>query len=165
VTDAARAAFSELRTAHPGETSYGFSLALTADPPGVTASANTEEGLRRTAERFAANGYGTVDTLSADAPESLRWRASDREHRGVGADRFDEVNTVVTDAVEGRDPDDVIDGLTAELAGAIRDLNREGFFGRGPDRDRVVALVGTLLEHARDVDPATPFARLQAALG
>ena len=170
VTDAARAAFDELRGVHPDETFYGFSLLLAADPAGVRASANTEEGLRRVAERFAANGYGAVESLSANAPGSLRWRTSEWEYRDVGGGHFADVARFVADKVRDADPDEVLPGLVGELVGAVRDLNREDYFGWGPERDGVVVLVETsdpddLLEYARDVNPATPFARLQAGFG
>ena len=169
-TDAARAAFGELRAAHPTETFYGFAFIVGTGPLHVSAAANTEEGLTRTAERFAQDGYGTVEALSADAPGSLRWRTVDWEHHDVGVPHFGDVAAFVADTYGDADPDAIVDELSRELVGAVRDLNREDFFGWGPERDAVVVLIDTgdpadLLEHARDINPATPFARLQAALG
>lgn len=163
--DAARAAFGDLRGSHPAETFYVFALTVAPDGASVAAAANTEEALMRTAERFAADGYGSVESLTSNTPASLRWRVAEWGYREVGAADFAEVNAFLAG---GGDP---IDGaLTGELVGALRDLNREDFFGWGPERDAVVLLIVTddpadLLELARDVNPATPFARLQEALG
>jgi len=166
LTDAARSAFDELRASHPGETFYAFALGVSPGSSAVAASANTEEGLRRTAQRFADAGYGSADALASSEPGSLRWRTSDWEHQAVGEGHLRKVNALIAAGADARDQGEVVDALV----GALRDLNREDFFGWGPERDAVVALVLTgdpadLLELARDVNPAVPFARLQAALG
>lgn len=168
--EAARSAFTALRDDRPGEAFYGFALVLSPTAPHLTAAANTEEALRRTAERYAADGYGTAEALAANAPGSLRWRTPNWEYRTADAELSEEAEAAVAQIVEGSDWDDAAGGLARELVGAIRDLNREDFFGWGPDRDAVVVLIDTddpddLLEHARDINPATPFARLQAGLG
>jgi hypothetical protein len=162
--DAARAAFDGLRQAYPGEVFYGFALEVADGTPLVAAAANTESGLLGVAERFAADGYGDVVRLASDGLGSLRWRTADWVHRAVGADSFAEANAVIAETVDPDDSDPVI----AALVGACRDLNREDFFGWGPERDAVVVLITTsdpadLMEYARDVNPAVPFARLQAA--
>ena len=166
LTDAARTAFGELRDRHPEETFYGFAVEVFAGTEGVGAFANTEEGLLRTATRFAADGYGAVESLASHSPGSLRWRTGDWEHRSVGAEHFAEANALIAKTVDSEDSGEVVDALV----GACRDLNREDFFGWGPERDAVVVLIVTGepadgLELARDVNPAVPFARLQAALG
>jgi hypothetical protein len=166
LTDAARTAFDELREAHPDEVFYAFALGVADGTPTVAASANTEAGLLRVAERFAADGYGQVERLASDEPGSLRWRTSDWVHGSVGAGHFAEANVLIAETVDPEDADVVVKALV----GACRDLNREDFFGWGPQRDAVVVLITTsdpadLMEYARDVNPAVPFARLQAALG
>ncbi len=88
------------------------------------------------------------------------------EHRSVGAGHFAEANALIAETVGPEDSD----AVSKALVGACRDLNREDFFGWGPERDAVVVLITTsdpadLVEFARDVNPAVPFARLQAALG
>lgn len=163
---AVRTAFDELRRAHPDEVFYAFALEVSDGIPTVGASANTEGGLLRVAERYAADGYGRAELLASDEPGSLRWRTSDWEHRSVGADHLAEANALIADTV---DPGD-FEAVASALVGACRDLNREDFFGWGPQRDAVVVLITTgdpadLMEYARDVNPAVPFARLQAALG
>ena len=166
LTDAARTAFDELREAHPDEVFYAFALGVADGTPTVAASANTEAGLLRVAERFATDGYGQVERLASDEPGSLRWRTSDWVHGSVGAGHFAEANALIAETVDPEDSDVVVKALV----GACRDLNREDFFGWGPQRDAVVVLITTsdpadLTEYARDVNPAVPFARLQAALG
>jgi hypothetical protein len=166
LSDAARMAFDELREAHPSEVFYAFALEVADGTAMVSASANTEGGLRRVAERFAAEGYGQAERLASDEPGSLRWRTSDWVHKSVGAGHFEAANALIAETVDPEDSGAVVKALV----GACRDLNREDFFGWGPERDGVVVLITTsdpadLLEHARDVNPAVPFARLQAALG
>lgn len=166
VADAARAAFGDVRDANPGEAFYGFALEVADGTPTVGASANTERGLLEVARRYAADGYGQVEALASDGPGSLRWRTVDWVHRPIGDEHFAEANAFITQAIGGEGPDQVV----RALVGACRDLNREDFFGWGPERDAVVVLITTsdpadLLELARDVNPATPFARLQLALG
>ncbi len=166
LADAARSAFDELRGAHPDEVFYAFSLEVADGTPTVSASANSEGGLLRVAERFAADGYGQVARLASNEPGSLRWRTPDWEYRSVGDEHFAEANALIAEAVDPEDSRAVVKALV----GACRDLNREDFFGWGPERDAVVVLITTsdpadLMEYARDVNPAVPFARLQAALG
>jgi hypothetical protein len=165
LADAARTAFDELRNAHPDEVFYAFALEVADGTPTVSASANTEGGLLRVAERYAADGYGQVERLASDEPGSLRWRTSDWEHRAVGTGHFAEANALIAETVDPEDSGAVVKALV----GACRDLNREDFFGWGPERDAVVVLITTsdpadLMEYARDVNPAVPFARLQTAL-
>lgn len=164
--DAARAAFDEIREAHAGEVFYAFALEVADGTPTVSASANTEGGLLSVAERFAAEGYGQFERLASDAPGSLRWRTGEWVHSPVGAGHFAEANALIAETVDAEESDRVVKALV----GACRDLNREDFFGWGPERDAVVVLITTsdpadLMEYARDVNPAVPFARLQAALG
>ncbi len=166
LTDAARAAFGELREGHPDEACYGFALELSPGGATVAASANTEEGLLRAAARYTADGYGSIEALASHEAGSLRWRTADWEYRSLGAEHFAAANALIAETVDPRDPGEVMDALV----GACRDLNREDFFGWGPERDAVVVLVLTgdpadLLELARDVNPAVPFARLQTGLG
>jgi hypothetical protein len=166
LADAARTAFDELRDAHPGEVFYAFAFEVADGTPTVSASANTEGGLLGVAARFAADGYGQVERLASDEPGSLRWRTSEWVHLSVGADHFAEANALIAETVDPERSDEVVKALV----GACRDLNREDVFGWGPERDAVVVLITTsdpadLMEYARDVNPAVPFARLQAALG
>ena len=170
VTDGARAAFEKLRSGEAGETFYAYSLAVAQAPLRVTASANSEEGLAVTAERFAADGYGSVEGLTANAPNSLRWRTKEWAYRDVGAAHLADANAWIADEFCDADPEEAVGDIVDELIGALRDLGREDFFGWGPDRDAVVVLVETgdpddVLEFARDVNPAVPFARLQTGLG
>lgn len=170
VTDAARAAFEELRTDRPDETFYGYSLSVGRSPLRVVASANSEEGLARTAERFAADGYGSVEALVANAQHSLRWRTPDWAYRELGVAHLADANAWIAEEFDDADPEEAVGDIVDELIGALRDLGREDFFGWGPDRDSVVVLVETgdpadVLEYARDVNPAVPFARLQTGLG
>ena len=166
LTDATRAVFEDLRAAHPADFFYGYALSVSPGSARVVASANTEEGLRRTAERLAENGYGDVAALAGDGPGTVRWRTEDWEHRNAGRAYLDAASDLAARVAEEGDAR----AVTAAVVGALRDLDRESFFGWGPERDSVVTLVLTgdpadLLELARDVNPAAPFARLQAALG
>ena len=100
----------------------------------------------------------------------MRWRTADWAYRSDGEPHFDGANRWLADEAGERDLQEAVDDLVDEFIGAMRDLDREAFFGWGPERDAVVVLLETgdpddLLELARDVNPAVPFARLQAGLG
>jgi hypothetical protein len=168
--DAAREALAALREASHGEALYGFCLTIGSGPPGVSAAANTEAALGRTAERFAADDYGDAAALAANTPGSLRWRTAEWAYRAPTGEALADLDREVAALIGAADdPDEAREAVTRSFVGALRDLGREDAFGWGPERDAIVVLIETgdpadTLELARDVNPAVPFARLQAGL-
>jgi hypothetical protein len=154
VREAARAAFAALRSRRGKERLYAFALHVTAGGA-ILPSANSEERLAR------AGGAG-------------RWLPLGWAYHGQGAQHFAEVQGQLA---AGPDPavltvparERHLARLLAMCSAALAELDDEGFFGRGPDRERVVLLVTLedaapelLAQIARQINPAAAAARLLA---
>jgi WD40 repeat protein len=142
LTKAARAAFSEVRAAHPDEHFYVFALfSETGDD--LQPTCNTEEALARVTRRLRR-------TKPSDL-EELRYFAEEFAYHQAGEEHF-----AAIDAISETPGDDDRAAATA----ALRELEREGFFGRGKARRDVAVLVllsdqsnENVLEHARQLNP------------
>lgn len=173
VKDAARVAFTDLKRRRASERFYAFALYTAGMGEYVYPSANTEEGLLRRAGGYARR--------SGDAPSDhlagLRWNAADWAYHLAGDEYFDGVDKLLAEAP---DPYDLDDGAcAAQVAGvfeaclsALAELDAEGVFGRGEEREGVVVnlLKGDqadqeMLEWARRLNPRPAHARLVQELG
>ncbi len=143
--DAVRAAFAEVREAHPDERFYVFAL-FSENGDDLQPTCNTHEALARTAK---AKG------LSEDA---LRYLAEEFAYHQHGEEHFASLGP--RPAKRGFGP----------AVRALQDLDREGFFGKGKARAEVAVLVlrsdannREIIELARELNPPTVAARIEAA--
>ncbi len=163
IGDAARTAWTRLRREHP-ESFYYFGLWTTPLAHRPAPTALSVEGLARTVEDYRGRG------MSVTADE-LRWAENDSPFDLFGDEEFAEVEARF-DAFGNpyERPREVNAALFDAIAGALADLDAEGFFGTGPARDRVVVNVtlpghdhpAELLESARALNPAGALARYEA---
>ncbi|GAA4227284.1 hypothetical protein GCM10022254_14590 [Actinomadura meridiana] len=172
LVEAARAAFGEVRERHPGESFYFFALFTDAFAAYILPSCGSEEGLRSVAEKYVAEFGQTVEQQMDD----LRWSPVDSPHHMGGEEHFRPVLELLERRGDPWQRHD--DGLDAEVDGrfeacfrALEILDEEGFFGRGPERDRVLVNVlqgdqseRSVLENARRLNPPAAVARLERDL-
>jgi phage terminase small subunit len=161
ITHAARSAFSKLRAAHPKETFYAFALYTNDEANSITASANTEEGLRRRAERYEMDEKKGIEQHA----ERLRWNPPDWAYHCAGDDQFEEAQKQLDALADANDLDEdecekEFDARLAVFIAALKELDAEGFFGRGKERQKVTLLVAMgdqevklLLKCAQQLNP------------
>jgi len=155
IREASRLAWTELRSAKPSESFYYFGLWTTSVVHRPAPTAVSCEGLAAVASEYAARG-------SDASEEDLRWSHCDSPYDLFGDHHFASVAELfiaIGDPYER--PDAVNEALLDALVGALADLDREGFFGVGSERDRVVVNVTmpgeedelSILSRARKLNP------------
>jgi Domain of unknown function (DUF4303) len=146
VTEATRAAATELFQEHPGDHFYYFSLTTTGEVLSPTVTAWSKEALDQAVEDAG-------DDPSA-RPE-LKWSYADSPFYGYGDQHFDDVRRLF-DALDGDMANEVkMDAMVK----ALKRLDQEGVFGRGAKRDGLVLNVEFMppdhsnVERARSLNP------------
>ena len=143
---ASKAAFSELIRANANQSFYAFALFTDDSLQFLHAVANTEEALTSTVKRYRETvdpKYGCTSTRAG-----MRWSYGDWGFfPEVGAEHFEEINEVVRANFDSDEKEFRV-GLellwTAILSGFQR-LEKERFFGSGPERSKItLLLVGDL---------------------
>jgi len=165
IRDAAERAFSAVRDEHPLECFYYFALVTTADALRPGPSASSIEGLAR-----IVHGQGCS---AADR----RWSEADSPYNLYGDEHFAEVEQLFLRVGEHRHWAPVayeleVQNRYAAMEGALRDLDRSGFFGVGLDRFKVVINVvapgddgeASIIERARRLNPPESLHQLIADL-
>jgi hypothetical protein len=139
---ASKAAFSDLIRANPNQTFYAFALFTDDSLQFLHAVANTEEALTSTVKRYRETvdpKYGCTSTRAG-----MRWSYGDWGFfPEVGAEHFERINEVVRANFDS-DEEEFKAGIeslwTAILKGFQR-LEKDRFFGSGPERSKVTLLV------------------------
>jgi Domain of unknown function (DUF4303) len=143
---ASKAAFSELIRANSGQSFYAFALFTDDSLQFLHAVANTEEALASTVKRYRETvdpKYGCTSTHAG-----MRWSYGDWGFfPAVGAEHFEEINEILRANFDS-DENEFEAGIellwTAILRGFQR-LEKERFFGSGPERLKItLLLVGDL---------------------
>jgi len=132
VREAARKAFSELRRTYPSDDFYYFVLWTTdvVHPPAPCAC--SKQGLEKTIAQYSQDN----DEVSA---EELRWSEADSPYDGFGLEYFDEVKKLFNQLDDPYDRSiEENDRIFEAIIQAMADLDREGFFGIGVERDKIV---------------------------
>jgi hypothetical protein len=165
---AATAAIGELRAAHPGDHFYAFALYSDEDFTGISPAANTEEHL---AKRTADYKY----TKPAEV-NYLRWSTSEWAFEGFGDKHFKpsyDATMAVRHPPEGDDEPfpQYRRRMSQLMIDVLADLDADGLFGRGAERERVTLLCSVtdaddpfeLLDRSvRALNPPPVVARYQA---
>lgn len=135
VRDAARPAFAAVRRRQPGERFYAFALQSLDDASGVYAHANTEEGYQRTLAKARARPWPVEERYQ-------RWYWGEWDHQNIEVPSFRGVYEFI--AKKGREETDSPDQwqkfrgvVFAAMVAALADLDEEGAFGRGAEREQV----------------------------
>jgi hypothetical protein len=166
VREAARGAWATLRAEHPTERFYYFGLWTTPVAHRPAPTACSVEGLAR-----AVAGYRELGT-TVD-PDELRWSENDSPYDLHGDDLFSALEPLFEAFGDPYDrPRDVNEALLEAMTGALADLEAEGFFGRGDERDAVVVNVTlpgrddarSAVASARRLNPPAALERYEADL-
>lgn len=143
---ALKAAFSELIRTNPGQHFYAFAVFTDDSLQFIHPAANTEEGLTATVQSYKEtvdSKYGTISTRAG-----MRWSYGDWGHfANFGEKHFAEINEALIENIDGLDEEfeSRIDSLWAAVLTGFQRLEKDGFFGSGPERSRItLLLVGDL---------------------
>ena len=135
VREAARRAWNDLRTVHPGEAFYYFGLATTAQSHRPAPTAASYDGLARTVAGYREQG---VELL----PDELRWSELESPYAFFGDAHFREVEQLFDGLGDPFERPAAVNGRLREaMVAALAELDAEGVFGRGAQRDDVVVNV------------------------
>jgi hypothetical protein len=126
---ATRQALIVLRDEHPDERLYAFGLFTSPGAEYVTVTANSEEGLKRRSGGMAMS--------------PLRWSPCDWEYHDLGeGPLWDQVANLLPDYSGVRLPAEQMEAHLESVFDTciqvLRDLDAEGLFGEGPERERIV---------------------------
>jgi hypothetical protein len=171
IADATRRTFTALREQHPGETFYAFALCTDDDAGTIFPAANSEEGLRRRAEEYAAEGDESIETWM----EELRWVPDDWDFGDNEAAHFEGVQQMIDirwflkqgkKANERRRQE-----VLQTFVEALKDVDQDGLFGQDTQREGITVLLWItdpddeeqLLEWARELNPDAAFERFASA--
>jgi hypothetical protein len=143
---ALKAAFSELIRGNPGQSFYAFAVFTDDSLQFLHAAANTEEALTATVVRYRETvdpKYGCTSTRTG-----MRWSYGDWGFfANVGNEHFAEINEALIANIDGpeKEFEARIDSLWAAVLSGFQRLEKDGFFGSGPERSRItLLLVGDL---------------------
>jgi hypothetical protein len=134
IRNAARTAFTDLGAQHPEESFYVFALQSLDDASGVYPAANTETGYRRCIAKYA-------DRMEPPGDRYCRWYFCEWAYSGIGSEHFREVYHFINKVNKNYRDNDLWLRFKAivfaSMALALRDLDREGIFGSGREREHV----------------------------
>jgi hypothetical protein len=159
----------EVRREHPGETLYGFLFEVSCEGFSAHGTAASEEGLTRYAERWVADKGGKLNKLKAE----FRWGSPEDAWYQEPDAVFDRVNRLLGEA-EKQELYEMYDStLNAICIQVLKQMDADGVFGVGPERERMVIGVCYIggdnsekefLGWAKQVNPASVYKRLQQEL-
>ncbi len=166
--EAARRAFDEVRHLHADESFYVFALHTSDEATYAVPSANSEEGLRRKLAEYAKEGFAADE-------QTLRWNACDWVYHTAGKNYFSEVQQFIDDAINKVGAETSVAAwerrtkrLFEVFLHSLRDLDAEGFFGSGEERNRILLLLtigdcdqDTILTWAKQLNPPAAFQRFK----
>lgn len=135
IREAARSAWNDLRTLHPGESFYYFGLATTAQSHRPAPTAASYDGLAGTVAGYRRQG---VELL----PDELRWSELESPFALFGDVHFGEVGRLFDSFGPPFERSAAVNGRLREaMIAALAELDAEGVFGVGAQRDAVVVNV------------------------
>ena len=166
----ARAAWDALKKSHPGERVYAFCIYTTACADFLAPTACGEGGLREAATYYVKK---KIYPVFEDAVEGLRWSIADSPHH----DRLLRFEKNAKKVLSRRPRPHMLEGAAetreirarfAAAAAALKELDREGTFGRGAAREKIILLLASgdgeedsFLAWARRLNPAKVFRAYQ----
>lgn len=166
IREAARAAWTALRDERPAEDFYYFGLWTTALAHRPVPTACSIQGLHRAVDGARTQGL----RLNED---DLRWRVNDSPYDQYGDELFAGLEPLFDAVGDAYDrPHKVNQALLDAMIGGLAELDAEGFFGTGTEREAVVLnvtlpaheLPADALESARRLNPPGALVRYAAEL-
>ncbi len=144
IADAARRAFTQVRAEHPAERFYCFALFASGVVGVIEPTCMGEQALREEAQDAVDSAGGSPETHLTQ----LRWSPVDSPYYLHGEEHVAEVKRLLDARPDPYDLGLGYDEAEAEVQArleacfdALAQLDREGFFGRGVARDRVLVTV------------------------
>ncbi|WZO98395.1 DUF4303 domain-containing protein [Isosphaeraceae bacterium EP7] len=146
IRDAARREFSEIRSKAPGESFYTFALYSDGDATTVCPAANTEQGYERRVKKYRSDREFMEMLKSFNLPFSpfdYRWGTNEWAHLHGGSGHFAAVSAKISadDAYDATADDGFAKHkgrVFAAMLLGLKDLDAEGFFGVGEQRERII---------------------------
>lgn len=158
------------RRLRPKETPYAFVLWGVESPIMFSAHVLTEEGLNAVAQSYVRRGH---DETVEEARESLRWSVADAPNatRSGAEQDLPTVQALFEPHVYSSGGEVEAYGVLAEAAiEALRQLDAQGFFGKGRERERLTLVIITegtdadwTLPSAKRLNPPAVYERLETA--
>ena len=155
--DELRAAWTKLEAEYGSDELYGFGVFTVDSAAYLMVTAFSERGLDQVVQRYLKNEYGKGQDV-AHLRRALRWSPADSPLHAVGSELLPGANQIVTDldfegrwGLEEEDEDDEdfddewVDPEVVEvfqvLFQVLRELDQEGLFGTGTERERLVVSI------------------------
>jgi hypothetical protein len=129
---AAKAAFDEVRAAHPTDHFYAFGLYTDDSVAGISPAANTEEALAATIAKYN-------HTDRADVAFD-RWSGVEWSHAGFGWEHFQDVYNAIMNMDRDDDFGAFRESVFELMVSVLSELDDEGTFGSGRQREQVTLL-------------------------
>jgi hypothetical protein len=156
---------------HPGETLYGFLFEIEPSQSTAHGAVGTEEGLTRYAEKWVKGKSADERTNTVEkARDCFRWGSTEDAWYQQPDEVFGSVNELLQRALEEGLYERYSDGLEKVCVEVLKELDAEGRFGTGAERERVVlglCYIGgdnsaeEFLRWARQVNPQKVYRRLR----
>jgi hypothetical protein len=177
LVEAVRNAFGRIGEQKSGERFYAFALCSDEEAEGVCGSANTEEGFQARLKRNETYRKGIEERIAkhgmtwADYTNYFRWNLPEWAYHNTGSGDFRALDPLIPDPIPDaeEEPVESLDyraRLYGSMVLAMKDLDSEGFFGAGEQRDSVVLLCDLVeppekiwfaVESARVLNPPEVF--------
>lgn len=149
IASAARQAFTFVRQQNSDETFYAFGLYTDSDVMTIGPFSNSEEGLERLGQKYEQLLGQEYEEMRQKYNESgvplwLRWAPDDWEYCDVGVKYFDEVQKMIGGGRYFETDEEFVarkKGVLGAFVAALRELDAEGFFGKGNEREAVTLLL------------------------
>jgi hypothetical protein len=147
IKDGAKAFFRELREKQPEQVFYAYAIYNDGDASGLNLAANSEQGYEKVLAKYRGDEsfMKCLKDMGLEfSPYNYRWGFPEWVYCG-GAKHLQPAD----DLLEAVDRDDDEDPKTydefkgqafAAMVLALRDFDSEGFFGTGPERQKVTLL-------------------------
>ncbi|MBA9898855.1 DUF4303 domain-containing protein [Burkholderia cepacia] len=138
IADAARVTYRALIAAHPYEHFYAFALYTDSGAMTVVPAANSDEGLKRIRER--------MEVADDEKAPEFTWATAEWAYESAEADSFNPLCKKLADTVLGSTiPETRFDAffkaLQRDMIEALRQLDQEGLFGTGAEREKITLFV------------------------
>lgn len=136
MVQAARRTFKTFRDQQPGEQFYAFALTTDDDATGAQPAANTEESFQRAVAQYAASGSKVDAGYLRFSPDE--WAYEGAEGNTAEWGKIWEMNGILSDEAPVRESK--MKSLETMIL-ALKDLDKEGFFGRGAQREAITLMI------------------------
>lgn len=174
----AKKTYAELRAESPNEHFYAFALYDSDDATGPQVSANSEEKFQellvQARHQYESRGYNSRP-FGPREEASYRWGTAEWWYEACSDARdfrpaYELLEKLAAATAESDYPAFKAQA-SAAMVGALRDLDREGVFGRGPEREEVTLFASISdsrdaewleRESARLANPPAVFARFES---